>query len=526
MPESTLFCVGAAKSKRSIKYLVATIFVVAACFCMICGKVLFDARQAAWERASEVAASLVATLESDIMRTIESYDLSLHGVVENLEFPEITQVSPALRQALLFDRSATAKHLDSIVLLDEKGIVRLDSRTPYPELVSRAERDYFEYHKRSNDPELHISRPIIARSTGAAVLAISRRLSNPDGSFAGVVVGSIRLSYFQQLFKEASLGLNGNITLAHTDGTLLMRWPYQEVLIGRDLKGAELYKHLAVARSGRFESNAVTDGVRRLVVYRQVGDLPLVIGIGQSTEDIYAPWRRYALVIGALMALLCAMTVVLALCLARETRRRDNAETALAVLATTDSLTGLANRRRFNDILDREWHRANREHMSLSLIMMDADLFKNYNDLHGHQTGDKLLQAIGAAMQQSLRRGTDVAARYGGDEFAMLLPSTSSNGSVQIAELVRSRLASICDERRIPGSPLSIGVASAIPRPGQEQGTLLTAADEALYRAKNLGRNRIEVAATFLDTPPLVPGIGPHAAVEIASKSLTHAAQD
>ena len=116
-----------------------------------------------------------------LVRNIESYDLSLRAVIDNLAYPEITTVSPELRQLVLFDRSATAKHLDAIVLLDQNGIVRLDSRTPFPKPVSRAERDYFQFHKNSQVFALHISEPIVARETGTRVITISRRLSNPDG---------------------------------------------------------------------------------------------------------------------------------------------------------------------------------------------------------------------------------------------------------------------------------------------------------------------------------------------------------
>jgi hypothetical protein len=311
----------------------------------------------------------------------------------------------------LFDRSAMAKHLNAIVLLDENGIVRLDSKHPFPKPVSRADRDYFQFHKNSKKSELYISLPMTTRESGIRVIAVSRRLSNPDGSFAGVVAGSVRLSYFQQLFKDASLGGNGNITLSRMDGALLMRWPYQESMLGRDLKGGELYKQLAVSRSGRFETKAVTDGVRRLIVYTQIGDLPLVIGIGQSTADIYAQWNSYALTIGLLVALLYALAAALALYLAREMTRRNAAETTLTMLAATDGLTSLSNRRHFNEAIDREWRRAMRESAHLALVMCDVDLFKSYNDSHGHQAGDKLLQAIGAAMNQCIKRGTDVAAR-------------------------------------------------------------------------------------------------------------------
>ena len=493
----------AAAPRRPVKRLVATIFVVALCFCAICGKVLFDARTAAWEHAAQVATSLAATLESEISRNIESYDLSLQAVIENLAYPEITQISPELRQLVLFDRSALAKHLNAIILLDENGIVRLDSKHPFPKPISRADRDYFQVHKNREKSELYISLPMITRESGVQVISVSRRLSNPDGSFAGVVAGSVRISYFQQLFKDASLGPNGNITLSRMDGKLLMRWPYQEAMLGRDLKGGKLYQQLALSRSGRFETESITDGVHRLVVYTQIGNLPLVIGVGQSTADIYAQWNSYALTIGLLVALLCAMAAVLAWYLAREMTRRNAAETTLTMLAATDGLTGLSNRRHFNEAIDREWRRAMREGAPLALVMCDVDLFKSYNDSHGHQAGDTLLEAIGAAMNQCIKRGTDVAARYGGDEFAILLPAASADGGARIAEQVRDRFAELCGQLGISRSHLSIGVASVVPRPEESQSSLMAAADQALYRAKELGRNRIEVAPWRRTKPAL-----------------------
>ena len=484
----------AAASKRPMKRLVAAIIVVALSFCMICGKVLLDARHAAWDRAVEVATSLAATLNSEIARNIESYDLSLQGVVDGLKFPEIVDVSPALRQAILFDRSATAKHLHAILLLDENGILRLDSRTAFPERENLADRDYFKVHKDGDAPRIFISEPILSSKTHSYVIAISRRLTHADGSFAGVVVGAIRLSYFQQLFKEASLSTGSNITLSRMNGTLLMRWPYQEDMLGRDLKGGELYKHLAVARAGHFEADTLLDGVRRLVVYSQIGDLPLVIGVGQSTDEIYAGWRVYARTSGSMVALLCALSLLLTLYLAREMKRRNAAETTLETLAMTDGLTDLANRRHFNEALEREWRRASREKTPLALVMCDADLFKTYNDRNGHQAGDNLLRAIGSAMNQCVRRGTDVAARYGGDEFAILLPGASAEAAAQVAEQVRSRLTEICIQRGIVPSTISLGAASVVPGGSVDQKSLVASADEATYRAKKLGRDRVEIA--------------------------------
>ena len=153
---------------------------------------------------------------------------------------------------------------------------------------------------------------------GKWFIGISRRLSHPDGSFAGVVVASLRLSFFDELFRTAAAGSKGNITLTRTDGTLIMRWPYKEEYIGLNLSKSALYEHLAHSPSGIFETNAATDGVHRLIAYNQVGDFPLVIGVGQSTDDIYSNWRQDGLIVVSLIGLLCVMAVVLTVHLARQ----------------------------------------------------------------------------------------------------------------------------------------------------------------------------------------------------------------
>ena len=495
---------GASAPKRPVKRLVAIIFMVALCFCAICGKVLLDARRATWDRAGQAATSLIAGLESDISRSIDSYDLSLRAVVDNLAYPEIVKISPELRQLVLFDRSAMTKHLEAIEFIDENGIVRLDSRTPFPKPVSRTESEYFQFHKNANVFKLHVSAPALVRDIGARVITISRRLSNPDGSFAGVVAGAVRVTYFQQLFKNASLQLDGSVRLLRTDGIVLAGSPNEPTMLGRDLKGSDLFKHLASARSGRFETAPLDNAAQRLVVYSQIGDLPLVIAVGQSTEALYAQWQSYAITIGFVMLLLCAVSIALSSYLMREMGQRNASEARLAMLAATDGLTGLSNRRCLNEAIDREWHRAMRDRSPLALAMCDTDLFKSYNDRHGHQIGDKLLQAIATAMQQSIMPGSGVTARFGGDEFAILLPSMSATAAAKIADQVRSRVLDACDEQGIPHSYLSIGVASVVPEPGEDSSSLMAAADQALYRAKELGRDRIELAVRPLRKLALV----------------------
>jgi diguanylate cyclase (GGDEF)-like protein len=479
---------------RPTKRVIAPILVLFFCFCAICVYALLHARAAAYERAADVAHGLVIAIEADISRTLETVDLSLRGAAEALALPEFDRFDPMVRNLILFDRSTAARHLGKIVVLDGNGIVRLDSKDLAPPPLNLADRDYFQVHKNNPDVGLYISRPAISRFSNFSLVGLSRRLSHQDGSFSGVVVASLRTSYFEELFKRINLGAEGNITLSRSDGVLLARWPTMIDSAGLDLRRAALYEQLAQARTGRFETASVTDGVQRLYVYSQIGDLPLIVSIGQSTAGIYQQWNEYAFGIAFMIGVLCTCAYLLVSYLTHDLNRRRAAETQLSILAATDALTGLSNRRHFNEILGLEWQRATRDQTPLALLMIDADNFKAYNDIHGHPAGDHMLRTLGAAFSGVLNRGGDTGARYGGDEFAILLSATSLDGAKRVAEKIRASFAEHCKRERITALGLSIGVASVTPAKGMRASELIQHADRALYRAKRLGRNRTETA--------------------------------
>jgi len=175
------------------------------------------------------------------------------------------------------------------------------------------------------------------------------------------------------------------------------------------------------------------------------------------------------------------------------TRARDE----LKGLAATDALTGLGNRRAFDEALEREWNRAIRYREPISLALLDIDHFKRFNDHYGHKPGDECLAKVGHLLAETVFRPGDVIARYGGEEFAIVLPGTSADGALQVAE----RLRQIIEHQgwRHIGSPegcitVSVGVATIEPTPRQAKSTLFEQADAALYKAKAQGRNRVECA--------------------------------
>lgn len=170
---------------------------------------------------------------------------------------------------------------------------------------------------------------------------------------------------------------------------------------------------------------------------------------------------------------------------------------SMEMLAALDPLTRLANRRRFDEVLDKEWQRALRGQTPLSLVLFDADYFKAYNDHYGHIAGDECLKRIAEAMTHTARRPADLVARFGGEEFGIILPDTDGQGAVTMAENLRQKIEELGFSHA--ASPagrvtLSGGCATLTPVVGEEVTELLTSADEALYEAKRQGRNRIQVA--------------------------------
>ncbi|HEY3417774.1 MAG TPA: diguanylate cyclase [Armatimonadota bacterium] len=175
-----------------------------------------------------------------------------------------------------------------------------------------------------------------------------------------------------------------------------------------------------------------------------------------------------------------------------------DANQQLERLSFQDGLTGVANRRSFDDFLEREWKRARRDRSSISLIFIDIDLFKAYNDTYGHEAGDTTLKEVARAMSAMVKRATDLVARYGGEEFVAVLPDTDEEVAFLLGQAVRAAV----EELAIPhaASPttgrvtVSVGIATRFPAQTPATSTLISAADGALYQAKHDGRNCVRCA--------------------------------
>lgn len=475
--------------------IVAGALFIAAFMMGLCGVVVYQARADALDHARDTARNIALIAERDIERNFELYGLSLQAVIEGIHNPEIMGASPTLRDAALFDRAATASYLGSILVLDETGHVKLDSLTDKPVTMSFADRRYFTVHRDRPDVGLFVSDPYRSRlRAGSPSIALSRRISKPDGSFGGVAMVAVRLDYFHELFSGLALGPHGSIALIGRDGVMIMRQPYGAQVIGRDISQASTFKRFMSAPEGSFIDKSTIDGVGRLYYFKHLSNLGLIVMVAAAESDIYATWSRRTLVIGSLMTAFAVAFVALALVLAGQLRRRMRAESELALLARTDGLTGLNNRRTLGEILDQEWRRARRTRSVFSLLFVDVDRFKAYNDIYGHQAGDDALAAVAKCIGENLRRPGDSAARYGGEEFLVVLPDTPPQGAAAIGERIRLAISDLRiehTESEFGCVTASIGAAAWMPEDDGDVTAVIRAADRALYAAKAAGRNKV-----------------------------------
>lgn len=434
-------------------------------------------------------------IERDIARNIELYDLSLQAVVEGVADPQVMALPEKIRSGVLFDRAASGKYLGSIFVMNERGDIVLDSGFVPARAGNFGDRDYFSFHRDNGNTGLYISKPYASRlRDGALTIALSRRIAHPDGSFGGVVVGTLSIDYFRALLDGLSVGERGTAAVIETNGAMITRLPYDPKVVGRDIRNAPVFIQAMSTNEGAFAGTASIDGVRRLYVYKRLTGLPIIVDVAPAESDVYAEWRRRALRLEIVMAVFSIILGAGSLLLSRELRRRQRAESKLQHLARTDALTGLSNRGAFDDTLQKEWQRANRSGRPLSLLFIDIDQFKAYNDYYGHQAGDEVLRAVAQCVGLCVLRSADQAARYGGEEFVVTLPDTDATGATNVAETIRRAVFDLNLEHvqsRYGRVTVSIGLVTSDGRVAHDGATLVNMADSALYEAKSTGRNRV-----------------------------------
>lgn len=472
--------------------LVVLMVLTLAAMCAVFALVMIEGRANVRRVAEMSELNLATALAQDLARNVEALDLSLQAARDSWNDPRVQALDAELRQLVIFDHSATASYIHAVLVVGVDGNVEADSRSLKLGGANFAHADFFEA-QRDRDVGLFISQPMHLAGQAGWVMAFSYRITAPDGRFAGVSVGFLDLGYLAAAYARLPLGPGGAITLFKTDGTLLVREPANARSIGKSFLGQAAFEPLARGVNGVFEGMSSVDGQGRLFAFQRVGTLPLTQAVGASTASIYAEWNERAMTLGLTLAALCGLTLASLVLLKRELGQRVKAEKALSKLASTDDLTGLLNRRRFFELADGHVAKAADTGAGLSVLMIDADHFKSYNDRYGHLAGDVVLTVLGRCIAGELRAASDLAARYGGEEFIVLLPGTGGSRAFVIAEAIRTAIAGLAmpHELSVAGVvTVSVGLASVDPGRSYDLRALVETADAELYRAKSAGRNR------------------------------------
>lgn len=460
---------------------------------------------------SRVAAQNVAqAAEEHAEGTMNTVAWLLNGIVDRVEADGLDPVARSrLVQYFTEHLQLRKSPLQGVYVSTREGRPIIGSG-PQPAADGvNADREYFQYHRTHDNREMHIGGPIVSRSSGQAVLTLSRRWNQRDGRFGGTIHATIPVEYFQQYYKRFSVGQRGSMLLAMADGTVVTRRPSSVDVVGSSIRGTPLFdfierggNHGTVMLMTRF------DGRERLMSYRYLDDYPFLVVTALSKEEIFEGWWTVTWQEGAAVIVMLSVMTGLGWWLIAHIRLKQQLERRLGAayreleqknasldrLARTDALTGLSNRRYLDECLAGEVARLVRSGGSLGLILVDVDFFKRYNDTLGHAAGDDCLRKVAGALSGAIQRPADVVARFGGEEFALLLPATTSAGALHVGERVRAAVAALGlpHPHSEPGHvTISVGVACITPDPAPTVRVLVESADAALYRAKGAGRNRV-----------------------------------
>lgn len=493
--------------------LAASAFVILVCASLVAVEawLTWRARVVQLGEAHVAANNVAEAVAQHASDTIKEADTVLVGLVERVEHDGVSSPAELDRlHNLLALRVKALSQLHGLFVYAADGSWLANSEPVLMRGQNNADREYFIYHRTHADDGPHIGPPIRSKSTHEWIVTVSRRINRADGSFGGVALATIKMGYFKKYQERFNIGRAGAIFLATDKGTLLIRRPYDERMLGRDISALPLFtRYLNVSNAGTATIQSRLDGVTRINSYRRLDDYPLVVSAALSEDETLADWRTDAWRNGLAVAFIVVGVGALGYRLILQIQQRVQAETelrqargaletlnaTLEQLAMQDGLTGLANRRRFDTAIAEEFSRAARNASALALIMIDVDCFKQYNDIYGHAAGDECLRAIGRVVNDSKRRPGDMAARYGGEELVVLLPGTDVAGALVVAEKIRQAIAAL--ELVHTGNPngvvtVSAGVESFEPvRADRQPVELVEAADKRLYEAKRGGRNRV-----------------------------------
>ncbi|MBZ6397379.1 MULTISPECIES: sensor domain-containing diguanylate cyclase [Pantoea] len=465
-------------------------------------------------QAEEMAVNLSLSQARQAEDTFLQTELSLREVQRDLQTQIVTDRvdGDALSQTMRLLQNRLPQ-LHGLFYYDAQGrwIATSMSRTPIG--INNSDREYFSYHRASLRSSVHVGPVLRSRTTGDLVIPVSLRVNDGSNGFDGVLLATIKVDYFRHFYSYYELGARDVLVLMLADSTVLYARPKPDSYIGKNLSSSPLFrKMLADADQGSGQWKAALDGEKRIFGFARSQRYPLIVAAGYDKSALFSRWINERVQDVMLSLALLAVILSLSAFLLRQarhtlryqrelTRLRDEltaANLSLQSLANSDGLTGVANRRYFDRRLYESLQQARVQGWPVSLILIDIDYFKHYNDTYGHVAGDECLKTVASILKNFALRKNDLPARYGGEEFAIILPRYSSEEASKLARAIVEAVYRLNIPHLTSGLPakritLSAGCATQRGIAGQQAlSDLIERADEALYRAKRKGRNRAE----------------------------------
>lgn len=457
------------------------------------------------EEVSLANTNLAAAVAQQIDGSISEVEHVLNALASEIEQTDFSQTKLEMLQPVLVGRVADIEQLKALSIYRSSGEWAVTSEAVASMRQNNSDREYFRFHANNTSRGAYVGLPIRSRSSGEWVLPVSKRINSADGAFCGVVVAALDLKYMSGLLGRYDIGAHGAITLS-VSGRLLARVPSVAQNPGSSPSQSSLHSTFEQNRSGTGETLSPLDGLIRVVSFNHTRNYPILVTVSHGKQEALRGWRRVGYYVTFVVIFLCLLILVGGLLLIRSIGRRLVAELELRetkdaltaanqhleLLAQQDSLTGLANRRQFDERFLNAYRLARRHRRPLAVVMFDVDNFKTFNDLHGHVAGDYCLKLVAIALDAATKRPGDLVARYGGEEFVMMLPETDESGAFAVAEAARLRVSELeMSEFSLAGSKVSVSAGLAVLIIEKDEGVnaLINRADIALYEAKRRGRN-------------------------------------
>ncbi|QAU32787.1 sensor domain-containing diguanylate cyclase [Janthinobacterium sp. 17J80-10] len=486
-----------AVSSLKFKYIVLTLLVALAIITAAVLQIWIDFQETK-RRQELTAADVTKVVEAHVFNTVTQAQNILGLVAETIiddDGPHMMREAGRWKQLHAFCASLIG--CKSIAVVDPSGqIVALSDTRDVPN-IDASDRLYFKVPQKTK--RLFIGPAVVSRVKGSPILfSIALPVFDSAGKLLSVVSAGMVTSHATDFYGLMGFGVSTTVSIFKGNGDLVARYPDMASHVGKNnAKGQLFAKELPKAPSGTYESISVFDGKTRIAAYQSVKDLDLVIFAGIEKNVAYQNWWNRSAWTASIIGFLLVFILFILYFGYRSLSRQGKLEVKnreLSELATIDGLTGIANRRFFDLTLQREWDRHKRDKSALSVLMLDVDFFKSYNDRYGHQAGDECLRKIAQILDASIHRDIDLIARYGGEEFAAIL-NCDANGAYVVAERMRLAVGSLAipheDSKIGTTVSISIGLASTSTSKIVSKEDLIQLADVALYESKSNGRNMV-----------------------------------